>query len=382
MSGLGPDDNASDMTQGPALLAVSVTTTILALFATILRFCVRIRINRKVVWDDHFLGLAMLLGLVGAILAMVEGAEHESFTAVVQFDYLSQPWLNMASALSKVSICFFFLRLVSRVRVWRIVLGLQVVLLLLINLVYCFTTLLQCRPLEKLWNTSVAGECWSINTQHGIGYLQGAFDVFSGLFIAFFPLMVIQDLGIQRGLRWPFYVLSVMSIAIAMLTIVKTYNISLVTSNDEFSYQVICTILAVTEQNLSIIAANILPIASLFSSRIRPISQALSAAASARENDDAVSILSRASRASRASKMSRSSRRNSSSSKFVLESPSGDSFERLSIRNADGIEVWPMGIIKTVSVEITQESMPDVERALTIGELKRSASREDWDRHL
>lgn len=54
----------------------------------------------------------------------------------------------------------------------------------------------------------------------------------------------------------------------------------------------------------------------------------------------------------------------------------------MSIRNEDGIEVWPMGIIKTVSVEVTQESVPDLERGMTIGELKRSASREDWDRHL
>jgi hypothetical protein len=60
MSGLGPDDNVSDMTQGPALLAVSVTLTVVALLTSILRFCVRIRINRKVVWDDYFLGLAMV----------------------------------------------------------------------------------------------------------------------------------------------------------------------------------------------------------------------------------------------------------------------------------------------------------------------------------
>ncbi|ETS79234.1 hypothetical protein PFICI_09087 [Pestalotiopsis fici W106-1] len=123
-----------------------------------------------------------------------------------------------------------------------------------------------------------------------------------------------------------------------------------------------------------------MPIATLFSNRIRPISQALSAAASARENDDAVSILSRA---SEPSKLSRPSRRNSTGSKFVLESPSRDSFEAQSIRDvAGGAEAWPMGIIKTVSVEVTQESAPDLERGLTIGELKRSASREDWYRHL
>lgn len=144
---------------------------------------------------------------------MVESANKDSYTLTHQFDYLSRPFLNMGSALSKVSICLFFLRLVSRVRTWRIVLGAQVLLLLLANLVYCVVTLLQCRPLEKLWNGAAQGQCWGIDVQHGIGYFQGAFDVFSGLFIVLFTLVVIQDLGIQRGLHWPFYVLSVMSIA-------------------------------------------------------------------------------------------------------------------------------------------------------------------------
>ncbi|KAF3025465.1 hypothetical protein E8E14_002534 [Neopestalotiopsis sp. 37M] len=380
MSGLGPDNDVSDVTQGPALLGVSVTMTALALLTSILRFAVRVRINRKVVWDDLVLGVAMLFGLVGAIMTLVEGSNQENMTTVIKFDYISQPWLSMSSALSKVSICLFFFRLVSRIRAWKIVLGAQASLILLVSLIYCFTTLLQCRPLEKLWNMTVDGECWGMEVQHGIEYFQGAYDVFSGLFIALFPLMVIRDLGISRGLRWPFYVLSVTSVIITILSIVRTYNISLVTSNESFSYQVICTILAVLVQSLNIIAANIMPIATLFSSRIRPISQALSAAASARENDDAVSILTRA---SGPSKLSRASRRNSTGSKFMLESPSRDSFEEQSIREvAGGAEAWPMGIIKTVSVEVTQESAPDVERGLTIGELKRSASREDWYRHI
>ncbi|KAK6210861.1 hypothetical protein LQW54_005736 [Pestalotiopsis sp. IQ-011] len=377
MSGLGPDNDVPDMSQSPALLGVSVTMTALALLTSVLRFCVRVRINRKVVWDDLVLGLAMLLGLVGAILTIVEGANSDNMTAVVEFDYLSQPWLTMSSTLSKVSICLFFLRLVSRIRAWKIVLGAQASMLVLVALIYCFTTFLQCRPLEKLWNVSVDGECWGMEVQHGIEYFQGAYDVFSGLFVALFPLMVIRDLGIARGLRWPFYILSATSVTITVLSIVRTYNISLVTSNESFSYQVICTIIAVVEQSFNIIAANIMPIATLFSSRIRPISQALSAAASARENDDAVSIL------SRASGPSKLSRRNSTGSKFVLESPSRDSFEVQSIREAvGGAEAWPMGIIKTVSVEVTQETAPDLKRGRTIGELRRSASREDWYRHM
>lgn len=60
MSGLGPGNDVSDVTQGPALLGVSVTMTALALLTSILRFAVRVRINRKVVWDDLVLGVAVV----------------------------------------------------------------------------------------------------------------------------------------------------------------------------------------------------------------------------------------------------------------------------------------------------------------------------------
>jgi len=98
---------------------------------------------------------------------------QQDLQSALQFDYLAQPWLNMGSTLSKVSICLFVRRLVARVKVWRIVLAGQIVLLLLVNLAYTFTTLLQCRPLEKLWKPLIPGQCWSLGIQQNIGYFQG-----------------------------------------------------------------------------------------------------------------------------------------------------------------------------------------------------------------
>jgi hypothetical protein len=114
-----------------------------------------------------------LLGLVGIIFTIIESVNQNLVRTAMQFDFLSQPWLNMGSTLSKVSIYLFFLRLVSRVTVWRIVLGVQILLLLVVNLIYSFTTLLQCRPIDKFWDSSVEGECWSISVQHNMGYFQG-----------------------------------------------------------------------------------------------------------------------------------------------------------------------------------------------------------------
>ncbi|KAI3317017.1 hypothetical protein HD806DRAFT_397665 [Xylariaceae sp. AK1471] len=384
MSGLGPFNiHPRSNSRGPALLAVSVTTTVIALSTCILRYCVRSRINRVIGWEDYFVGLAMLLGTIGISFAIVESVSLSDSQTALQFDYLARPWLNIGSTLSKVSICLFVRRLVARVRVWRIVLAVQILLLLLVNLAYTFTTLLQCRPLEKLWKPLIPGQCWGLGVQQDIGYFQGAFDVFTQLFIALFPIMIIQDLGIPRKVRWPFYLLSIMSIVIAMLGVLRTYNISLIQYNDRHKFEIITTILAVLEQNLNIISANILPISSLCSKNIRPISQALNDAASAREID-ATSMISKRSQASRAER-----RRSESSTNMIIEGPpQRASFESSSSSAHEtagaGVEVWPLGIIKTVSVEVVEEDAAnfgnrDVERG---NSRMSTGGQQDWDSYL
>ncbi|KAI0873643.1 hypothetical protein GGS24DRAFT_380450 [Hypoxylon argillaceum] len=382
MSGLGPsgdDADAASMmsgSRGPALLAVSITTTVVALLTCILRYCVRSRINRMVGWEDYFVGGAMLLGIIGVSFAIVESVNQGDLQSALQFDYLAQPWLNMGSTLGKVSICLFVRRLVARVRVWRIALAVQIILLLLVNLAYTFTTLLQCRPLEKLWKPEIAGSCWSISIQQNIGYFQGAFDVFTQLFIALFPIMVIQDLGVTRNVRWPFYILSITSIIISMLGVLRTYNISLIQLDQSHMFEVITTILAVLEQNLNIISANILPISSLCSKNIRPISQAINEAASVREIDT-TSMISKRSHGSRAEI------RQSEGPMMMLEETQREDFDSASsLRKAPSADVWPQGIIKTVSVEVVEEDATNVAQDPDKGENRSVSRQQDWDSFL
>ncbi|RWA07695.1 hypothetical protein EKO27_g7424 [Xylaria grammica] len=244
MSALGAPD-AMAGSRGSALLAVSVTAMVIALLTCILRYCVLSRINQRTGWEDYLVGGAMFLGIVGVSFAIVESVSQENPQNALQFDYLAQPWLNMSSALSKASLYLFVLRLVDKVQFWRIVLDVQITLLLLVNLAYVFTTLLQCRPLEKLWEPDIPGQCWSLGVQQSIGYFQGAFDVSTQLFITLFPIMIIQDLEVPRNVQRPVYLISIISIITAMLGVLRTYNISLIQLNERQTYDVIKTILAV-----------------------------------------------------------------------------------------------------------------------------------------
>ncbi|KAI0407780.1 hypothetical protein F4802DRAFT_487222 [Xylaria palmicola] len=381
MSALEPSDAVTAAyfvpgSRGPALLAVSVATLSIALLTCILRYFVQSRINRTIGWEDYFVGGAMLLGIIGVSFAIVEGASQDDPQGARQFDYLAQPWLNMGSTLSKVSICLFIRRLVARARAWRMVLAVQIILLLLVSLAYTFTLLLQCRPLEKVWKPDIPGRCWSLVVQQSIGYSQGAFDVSTQLFIALYPIMGIQDLEIPDNVRWPFYLLSMMSIVVAMLGALRTYNISLIPFNGSYMFEIITTVMAVLGQNLNIISANILPISSLFSKNIRPISQALNDAASAREIITP-SIMSKRSQNSRAE------RRGSQGSDMAFERSLQGSFEDASsVRGAAGAGEWPFGIIKTVSVEVVEEDVTNMPKMTERGESRSASRQENWDSYL
>lgn len=130
-------------------------------------------------------------------------------SSALQFDVLGQPWIMMAATLSKISICLYFTRLLGRQ--WRILLGIMIFLMAIVNLTFSLTVNLQCRPLEKLWNPQSEGVCWDPSVQLNFGYFQGAFSVFSWFFLALFPVMILRELDMQRHPRWPFYVLSGLS---------------------------------------------------------------------------------------------------------------------------------------------------------------------------
>ncbi|KAI1427501.1 hypothetical protein F5Y12DRAFT_792146 [Xylaria sp. FL1777] len=362
--------------RGSALLAVSITTMVIALLTCLVRYCVRWRINQTIGLEDYFVGGAMFVGILGVSFAIVESVSQDNLQTALQFDYLAQPWLNMSSALSKTSIYLFIQRLVVRSRVWRIVLAVQITLLLLINIAYTFTTLLQCRPLEKLWKPDISGSCWSIDIQQSIGYFQGAIDVLTQLFIALFPIMIIQDLEIPRNARWPFHSISITSVIVAMFGVLRTYNISLIQLNERQTFDVIRTILAVLEQNLNIVSANIVPVVSLFSKSIRQISQTLNDNADPRDIETA-SVLSKRSQGSRAE------RPRSQGSNMTVESAQRASPDSVSsMREAVIAEAWPLRIIKTVSVEIVEEDAPKITQDPHKGDGRSISKQEDWDSYL
>ncbi|SPO03965.1 uncharacterized protein DNG_06648 [Cephalotrichum gorgonifer] len=250
--------------RGQALIALSVTSTVLAIGTCGVRFMARRQARRGLWWDDYSVMVGMVMGFVAMVFASIQATSTQNPTRAMQASYLGRPWLMLGTTLAKISICFFFLRTLGRRRPWNVFLGMLVLLLAIVNLAFALASNLMCRPLEKLWQPDVDGECFAGETELGIAYFQGGFAVFAFLFLAILPVLLVGDLVLSKSARWPFYVLSISMLLAGVFCVMRTYEVSDIGPRGSFSGAVLlATIFDLLTQNLSIIAANVLPIGTL-----------------------------------------------------------------------------------------------------------------------
>ncbi len=87
--------------------------------------------------------------------------------------YIALPIITIATACSRLSISIFLLRIVNPGRRWKHGLW-ALITFITINYVAMFiSAYLQCIPVQKNWNTSVHGSCWSKAAQSGTNIWQG-----------------------------------------------------------------------------------------------------------------------------------------------------------------------------------------------------------------
>jgi hypothetical protein len=88
---------------------------------------------------------------------------------------LAQPWSIMSTCFSKVSVCIFLLRIIEHQnRNWNFFLCSLISLVVAVDCASSICILVQCQPLEKLWDPTVPGTCWSHHARNAMGCFQGS----------------------------------------------------------------------------------------------------------------------------------------------------------------------------------------------------------------
>lgn len=91
----------------------------------------------------------------------------------LKWQQITQPTSILSVTFTRISICFFLLRIFRTNRRWRIGLYSVAIFAFVTGLATAIITVTQCHPIQKLWDPILPGTCWGINTTIAIGDFQG-----------------------------------------------------------------------------------------------------------------------------------------------------------------------------------------------------------------
>ena len=101
-----------------------------------------------------------------------------------------------------------------------------------VNLVMVAMLASQCRPLAKLWNTTLPGVCSDRNRMTEIGYGQGVVNVLTDLFCTMTPIFVLWKVQISARLKVVICGLMSVGLIATASHIVRVITLSTLEAND------------------------------------------------------------------------------------------------------------------------------------------------------
>ncbi|MCJ1355675.1 MAG: hypothetical protein MMC33_005667 [Icmadophila ericetorum] len=122
----------------------------------------------------------------------------------------------------------------------------------------------QCRPIQKIWDPSLPGNCWGPNVQIDTSYLQGAAAALIDLMLAFLPIYFLWDVQISTRVKLGICCLTGLGVFTAACAIGRTVLTSNVKGPDVSFDALNLTVWGVLEQTFAIIAACIPALRPLF----------------------------------------------------------------------------------------------------------------------
>lgn len=203
-----------NQSKGPSVRATTAPLYVLMLLSFILRMTTRVGLVGHFGWDDFIMIIAMVSRLervhsatadriqIGATASSVliiqsvnRGMGHHTYyltlddlKEIYKFNAIYEMMIIIVACLTKVSICFFVLRIPTKKRfIWF--LRFLIVSLFATNGAALIVLLASCRPFARLYDpTVVRGSCWDANITLYIVSFQG------GQFPSY-PLYYASDLS-------------------------------------------------------------------------------------------------------------------------------------------------------------------------------------------
>ncbi|KAK9420247.1 hypothetical protein SUNI508_06516 [Seiridium unicorne] len=251
--------------RGPEVLAVSWTLPVLSLIFLVLRLYCKFMRHRGLWWDDHVLTASWIACLVCSIILTVNVragfGKHqmdiatENLAPIGMRGVIVGIFMVIATGWSKTSFALTLLRLVNgwqKTALWVIIVTVNIFLTL-----SGFTNLLQCSPVDKVWQPYLPGTCWPSNVNLGISIFAAAYSALMDLALALAPWFLILKLQMKRREKFGVAVAMSMGVFAAVTGIIKCVKLQALASANFFYDGGDLSIWSMAEIHTTIMAASI-----------------------------------------------------------------------------------------------------------------------------
>ncbi|KAF2186416.1 hypothetical protein K469DRAFT_573381 [Zopfia rhizophila CBS 207.26] len=257
-----------DQNVGPTIRDLAWALAAISIVIVAMRFYVRAFIVRCMGWDDWTMLLALILGVINTAFVQISidyglGRHITTLDPIdamnaIKWDYLAQPTAIMSPAVGRISFALLLLNVagVNKFRRWFLY-GIMISQFIVNSLTFIFI-LVQCKPIELLWDKRLTGTCWDLRVQEYFGYFQGSFNSVTDLILAICPALVVWTLNMKLSIRISLICLMGLGVFAMVGSIAKTILLKSVGSNNDYTYNTAFLIIWWTiELYLVIIAASI-----------------------------------------------------------------------------------------------------------------------------
>ncbi|KAH8176403.1 integral membrane protein [Sarocladium implicatum] len=201
---------SSNDNKGPAVLGAVLSVIVVATLLVFARLYARGRLLKRYFLDDFFVVLALACAWIAVgfqIAAVKHGFGRHIYTLTPSQRTLAIKYQTIAyvpgiisSAIPKLAVVALLTRVFANTasRWHRVFLWVMTITCYIFNAIVAAFVLLQCRPLQVLWDPSTEGSCWNRNIQIRIAVSATVFSAVVDLYLALYPTIVLTILRISR----------------------------------------------------------------------------------------------------------------------------------------------------------------------------------------
>ncbi|KAE9976078.1 hypothetical protein EG328_002849 [Venturia inaequalis] len=255
-------------------LTIVGTTFVLA------RFYARFFKSKAHGWDDYFLGVAMISGIVTFALVVV-GCSHGYGTSIYQLDPAEAAHALKAFNFTILTngICMILLKLSIGASLLRLQLGrgmnwivwLSIFISVCANAMTLIGSCFQCVPMEAIWNIRLPNyTCIPKKYVVGSSYAQACGNIVTDIFFSLSPLYYLRNVRVSVYNKWALRVLFCIGLSASACSIAKLPELGKLANTTDPTYAgPDISIWAAAEFNAGLVASSMPPLKSMFESTLK-----------------------------------------------------------------------------------------------------------------